>query len=72
MNGAAMIGTIFGKKKISEDKFANVFVNAVLRLTEEGYPMVVAELEEAYEFVTRPVFGPGDDEFSPRSSSQAT
>lgn len=57
-----MIGTIFGKKKISEDKFANVFVNAVLRLTEQGYPMVVAELEEAGEFVTRPVFGPGDDE----------
>ena len=62
VNGIAMIGTIFGKKRISEDKFANVFVNAVLRLTEQGYPTVVAELEEASEFVTRPVFGPGDDE----------
>lgn len=62
VNGNAMIGTIFGKKRISEDKFANVFVNAVLRLTEQGYPTVVAELEEASEFVTRPVFGPGDDE----------
>ncbi len=62
VNGTAMIGTIFGKKRISEDKFANVFVNAVLRLTEQGYPTVVAELEEASEFVTRPVFGPGDDE----------
>lgn len=62
VNGTAMIGTIFGKKKISEDKFANVFVNAVLRLTEQAYPSVVAELEEAAEFVTRPVFGPGDDE----------
>ncbi|HRN35797.1 MAG TPA: hypothetical protein PLV70_06290 [Flavobacteriales bacterium] len=57
-----MIGTIFGRKKISEDKLANVFVNAVLRLTEYGYPTVVAELEEAAEFVTRPQFGPGDDE----------
>jgi hypothetical protein len=57
-----MIGTLFGKKKISEDKLANVFVNAVLRLTEQGYPTVVAELEEASEFVSRPVFGPGDDE----------
>jgi len=62
VNGIAMIGTLFGKKKISEDKFANVFVNAVLHLTEQGYPTVVAELEEATEFVTRPVFGPGDDE----------
>jgi len=57
-----MIGTIFGKKKISEEKFSNVFVNAVLCLTEEGYPTIVAELEEASEFTTRPVFGPGDDE----------
>lgn len=57
-----MIGSIFGKRKISEDKFANVFVNAVLRLTEYGYPAVVAELEESIEFTSRPVFGPGDDE----------
>lgn len=57
-----MIGTIFGKRRISEDKLANIFVNAVLRLTEQGYPIIVAELEEACEFVSRPVFGPGDDE----------
>ncbi len=57
-----MIGTIFGKKRISEDKLANVFVNAVLRLTEQGYPTIVEELQEATEFTTRPVFGPGDDE----------
>lgn len=61
-NGTAMIGTLFGKKKISEDKLANVFVNAVLRLTEQGYPTIVEELAEASEFVSRPVFGPGDDE----------
>ncbi|MBP8823125.1 MAG: hypothetical protein KBH07_05745 [Flavobacteriales bacterium] len=57
-----MIGSIFGKRKISEDKFANVFVNAVLRLTEQGYPAIVAELQESNEFVIRPVFGPGDDD----------
>ncbi len=57
-----MIGSIFGKRKISEDKFANVFVNAVLRLTEQGYPAIVAELQESGEFTTRPEFGPGDDE----------
>ncbi|MBK8581034.1 MAG: hypothetical protein LKM36_08555 [Flavobacteriales bacterium] len=57
-----MIGALFGKKRISEDKLANVFVNAVLRLTEQGYPLVVEELRESPEFVSKPVFGPGDDE----------
>ena len=57
-----MITTLFGKKKISEDKLANVFVNAVLRLTEQGYPTIVDELRESPEFETMPVFGPGDDE----------
>jgi hypothetical protein len=57
-----MIATLFGKKKISEDKLANVFVNAVLRLTEQGYPTIVDELRESPEFETMPVFGPGDDE----------
>jgi hypothetical protein len=57
-----MIGTLFGKKRITEDKLANVFVNAVLRLTEQAYPLLVEELSEAPEFLTKPVFGPGDDE----------
>lgn len=57
-----MIGSIFGRKRISEEKFANVFVNAVLALTDQGFPIIRAELEEASEFVVRPVFGPGDDE----------
>lgn len=62
VNGTAMIGSIFGKKRISEEKLANVFVNAILVLTEQGFPNIVAELEEAPEFVSKPVFGPGDDE----------
>lgn len=57
-----MIGSIFGRKRISEEKFANVFVNAVLALTDQGFPIIRGELEEAAEFVTRPMFGPGDDE----------
>lgn len=62
VNGTTMIGTIFGKKRISEEKFANVFVNAVLHLTDEAFPAIVAELQEAPEFVSRPTFGPGDDD----------
>lgn len=57
-----MIASLFGKKKISEEKLANAFVNAVLQLTDQGYPTIVAELQDAPEFHTSPVFGPGDDE----------
>lgn len=57
-----MIATLFGRKKITEDKLANVFVNAVLRLSEQGYPTVVAEVQESPEFLVVPEFGPGDDE----------
>lgn len=49
-----MIATLFGKKKLSEDKLANVFVNAVLDLTTEGFPAVAAELNESPEFVIAP------------------
>ncbi len=57
-----MIATLFGRKKISEEKLANAVVNAVLEMTDQGYPTIVEELVDAPEFVARPVFGPGDDE----------
>jgi hypothetical protein len=57
-----MITTLFGRKKISEEKLANAVVNAVLEITDQGYPTIVEELVDAPEFVARPVFGPGDDE----------
>lgn len=57
-----MISTLFGKKRISEEKLAHAFVNGVLGLTEEGYPMIVDELQDAPEFQEVPLFGPGDDE----------
>jgi hypothetical protein len=57
-----MITTLFGRKKLTEDKLANIFVNAVLELTDQGYPMIVAELQESPEFERMPAFGPGDDE----------
>lgn len=49
-----MIATLFGKKKITEEKLANVFVNAALELTEEGFPAVAAEINESPEFVMSP------------------
>ena len=32
-----MIATLFGKKKVDEEKAATIFVNAILRLTEQGF-----------------------------------
>jgi hypothetical protein len=58
---ADMIATLFGKKKITEEKLATVFVNAVLQLTEQGYPAVAAELNEAPEFMVSPGLKEADD-----------
>jgi len=55
-----MIATLFGKKKISEEKLANVFVNAVLELTEEGFPAVAAEINESPEFHVNPAIAEND------------
>lgn len=56
-----MIATLFGKKKITEDKLANVFVNAVLELSEQGFPAIAAELNESPEFVLSPNIAENDD-----------
>ncbi|MBL7953641.1 MAG: hypothetical protein JNJ91_01290 [Flavobacteriales bacterium] len=56
-----MIATLFGKKKISEEKLANVFVNAVLELTEQGFPAVAAEINESPEFQAPPNLSETDD-----------
>jgi hypothetical protein len=57
-----MIATLFGKKKISEEKLANVFVNAVLELSEQGFPAVAAEINESPEFLACPELGDQDDD----------
>ncbi|MEO8590902.1 MAG: hypothetical protein ABI432_16110 [Flavobacteriales bacterium] len=56
-----MIATIFGKKKITEDKLANVFVNAVLELTSEGFGAVADEINESPEFTVSPNVSEKDD-----------
>ena len=57
-----MIATLFGRKKITEDRLSNAFVNSILALTENGFPNVAAELIESPEFATAPFFGPEDEE----------
>ena len=49
-----MIATLFGKRRISEEKLANVFVNAILELTEQGFPAVADEINESPEFLVNP------------------
>lgn len=56
-----MITALFGKKRITEDKLANVFVNAVLEMSAEGFPLLVAELNEAPEFDPSPEMSEEDD-----------
>lgn len=49
-----MISTLFGKKKISEEKLANVLVNSIVHSVEHGFPLIAAELNEAPEFIASP------------------
>lgn len=56
-----MIATLFGKKKLTEDKLANVFVNAVLELSAEGFSTVADELNESPEFASCPSIAKNDD-----------
>lgn len=46
--------TALFRKKISEEKVANIFVNTILKSVERGFPEVAAIINNDIEFVTRP------------------
>ena len=46
--------TLFGKKKLTEEKVANVFVNAVQGLIDQGFADVVGLVNDSPEFVQPP------------------
>src|SRR5690554_698235 len=46
--------TLFGKKKISEDRVANVFVNGIQTLIDSGFEDVVGLINDSPEFVQPP------------------
>ncbi|HQW06777.1 MAG: hypothetical protein IPH05_16865 [Flavobacteriales bacterium] len=56
-----MIATLFGKKKITEEKLSNIFVNAAIELTEHGFAAVAAEVNESPEFDVNPALAETDD-----------
>ncbi len=56
-----MIGTLFGRKKLSEERLANVLVNALLEMVDRGFADVAAELNESPELQGDQVMDPSDD-----------
>lgn len=46
--------TIFGKKKVSDDKVADHFVATTLNVVQEGWPEVAGFINDSPEFIRRP------------------
>ena len=46
--------TLFGKKKISENKMANVVINGVMTMVDQGFDEVCGLIEDDPEFETPP------------------
>jgi len=49
-----MLG-IFGRKKIGEAQLSEIFINSMLKMVREGFPMVAEIINEDPEFVVSPV-----------------
>ena len=54
--------TALFRKKISEEKVANIFVNTILKSMERGFPEVAAIINNDPEFVTRPQIAEEDSD----------
>lgn len=54
-----MFGTIL-RKKVSNDKLANVFINGLLTATQNGFPVVAEFINEDQSFVKSPNISPED------------
>ena len=49
-----MFTKIFGKKKLKEDKLANIFVNSILQAVDDGFSDIVGLIKESPEFINAP------------------
>lgn len=56
-----MFTKIFGKKKLKEDKLANIFVNSTLQAVEDGFQDIVGMIKESPEFVETPEIDVNND-----------
>lgn len=46
--------SIFGKKKLTDESVANIFVNSLLETVEKGFPEVAGFINDSPEFVSSP------------------
>lgn len=56
-----MFTKIFGKKKLKEDKLANIFVNATLKGVEDGFSDIAGLINESPEFIESPELDNNND-----------
>lgn len=57
-----MISTLFGKKKITEDKLANIFVNSMLKAVDESFGDIVDAMVNDPEFKIKPSINKTDSD----------
>jgi len=57
-----MLATLFGKKKLTEDKAANIFVNNLIHVVESSFSDVVDSIKSDGEFIKTPVFSNTDSD----------
>lgn len=51
---------LFGKKKLSDERVANIFVNSLIETVERGFPEVAGFINDSPEFKTTPKVDPHD------------
>ncbi len=56
-----MFTKIFGKKKLKEDKLANIFVNATLEAVESSFEDIIDLIKDSPEFIETPKLDARDD-----------
>jgi len=56
-----MFTKIFGKKRLKEEKLANIFTNTILKAVDDGFPDIVGLVKESPEFVDSPELEASDD-----------
>tara|TARA_R110002096_G_scaffold221429_2_gene410222 strand:+ start:903 stop:1448 length:546 start_codon:yes stop_codon:yes gene_type:complete len=56
-----MFTKIFGKKRLKEDKLANIFTNTILQAVDDGFPDIVGLVKESPEFVITPQIEASED-----------
>ena len=57
-----MLNSLFGKKKLSEDKVANIFVNSILNAVQTSFGDLVDSVKNDKEFLTTPVIDREDSD----------